>query len=156
MVSGVEPCLPHHLQLYHYPKFFWRLFFYTFFLTILAYLRILPNMQRTTMNNADTKAIYELRAQVVKALAHPTRLFIVDELAKGEQCVCDLTAMIGADTSTVSKHLSVLKQAGIVKDEKRGTTVFYQLRVPCILNFFGCIEVVIQSTTQERMRLLTP
>lgn len=108
------------------------------------------------MNNADTKAIYELRAQVVKALAHPTRLFIVDELAKGEQCVCDLTAMIGADTSTVSKHLSVLKQAGIVKDEKRGTTVFYQLRVPCILNFFGCIEVVIQSMTQERMRLLTP
>ena len=108
------------------------------------------------MNNADTKAIYELRAQVVKALAHPTRLFIVDELAKGEQCVCDLTAMIGADTSTVSKHLSVLKQAGIVKDEKRGTTVFYQLRVPCILNFFVCIEVVIQSMTQERMRLLTP
>ena len=108
------------------------------------------------MNNADTKAIYELRAQVVKALAHPTRLFIVDDSAKGEQCVCDLTAMIGADTSTVSKHLSVLKQAGIVKDEKRGTTVFYQLRVPCILNFFGCIEVIIQSTTQERMRLLTP
>ena len=106
--------------------------------------------------DTDTKARFEMRAQVVKALAHPTRLFIVEALSKQEYCVCELTEMIGADTSTVSKHLSILKQAGIVKDDKRGTTVYYQLRCPCILNFFGCIEVVIQSTTQERMRLLTP
>ena len=103
----------------------------------------------------DTKARFEMRAQVVKALAHPTRLFIVEELSKQEYCVCELTEMIGADTSTVSKHLSILKQAGIVKDDKRGTTVYYQLRCPCILNFFGCIEEVMQSTMQERTRLLT-
>jgi len=102
----------------------------------------------------DTKARFEMRAQVVKALAHPTRLFIVEALSKQEYCVCELTEMIGADTSTVSKHLSILKQAGIVKDDKRGTTVYYQLRCPCILNFFGCIETVIQTTTQERSRLL--
>lgn len=108
------------------------------------------------MNDADTKAFYELRAQVVKALAHPTRLFIVDELAKGELCVCELTEMIGADTSTVSKHLTILKHAGIVKDEKRGVMVYYQLRCPCVLNFFGCIETVVQTNAQERMRLLTP
>ncbi len=105
--------------------------------------------------DADTKARFEMRAQVVKALAHPTRLFIVEELSKHEYCVCELTDMIGADTSTVSKHLSILKQAGIVKDDKRGTTVYYQLRCPCILNFFGCIEVVMQTTAQERTRLLT-
>ncbi len=105
--------------------------------------------------DTDTKARFEMRAQVVKALAHPTRLFIVEELSKQEYCVCELTEMIGADTSTVSKHLSILKQAGIVKDDKRGTTVYYQLRCPCILNFFGCIETVIQTTMQERSRLLT-
>ena len=105
--------------------------------------------------DADTKAKFEMRAQVVKALAHPTRLFIVEELSKQEYCVCELTEMIGADTSTVSKHLSILKQAGIVKDDKRGTTVYYQLRCPCILNFFGCIEVVMQTTAQERTRLLS-
>lgn len=104
--------------------------------------------------DADTKATFEMRAQIVKALAHPTRLFIVEELSKQEYCVCELTEMIGADTSTVSKHLSILKQAGIVKDDKRGTTVYYQLRCPCILNFFGCIETVIQTTMQERSRLL--
>lgn len=87
----------------------------------------------------------DARAKVLKAMAHPSRLFIIEELGKGEQCVCDLTGMIGADVSTVSKHLAVLKQAGIVSDDKRGNQVFYRLRVPCILNFFGCVESVLES-----------
>ena len=91
----------------------------------------------------------EARAKVMKALAHPTRLFIVDELSRGERCVCDLTEKIGADVSTVSKHLSVLKRAGIVLDDKRGVQVFYRLRVPCILNFFGCVEAVLEEVGRE-------
>jgi ArsR family transcriptional regulator len=82
----------------------------------------------------------------MKALAHPSRLFIVDELSRGERCVCELTEMIGADVSTVSKHLAVLKQAGVVLDERRGQQVFYRLRVPCILNFFGCVEAVLEES----------
>ncbi|RPJ48319.1 MAG: transcriptional regulator, partial [Candidatus Latescibacterota bacterium] len=53
----------------------------------------------------------EARARIIKAMAHPTRLFIVDELARGERCVCDLAEMVGADVSTVSKHLSILRNA---------------------------------------------
>ena len=101
------------------------------------------------MMNTRTKQRYEARAKVVKALGHPSRLFIVDELAKGEHCVCELTDMIGADTSTVSKHLSVLKEAGIVKDDKRGLQVWYSLSVPCILNFFGCVEEVLKSNIKQ-------
>lgn len=97
----------------------------------------------------------DARAKVLKALAHPTRLFIVEELEKEERCVCDLTDMIGADVSTVSKHLSVLKQAGIVIDDKRGNLVFYRLRVPCILNFFGCVESVIETQVKEQSALLS-
>ena len=104
--------------------------------------------------DAHTKAKFELRAKIAKAMAHPTRLFIIDELSRQERCVCELTEMIGADTSTVSKHLTVLKNAGIVKDEKRGTMVYYQLRVPCVVNFFGCIEKVIQTTAREQMQLV--
>ncbi|MCW8859835.1 MAG: metalloregulator ArsR/SmtB family transcription factor [Deltaproteobacteria bacterium] len=96
----------------------------------------------------------EARAKVLKAMAHPSRLFIIDELAHGERCVCELTEMIGADVSTISKHLSVLKQAGLVIDDKRGNQVFYQLRVPCILNFFGCVESVLESQAQEHVDLL--
>ena len=91
----------------------------------------------------------EARAKVMKALAHPTRLFIVDELSRGERCVCELTEKIGADVSTVSKHLSLLKGAGIVLDDKRGVQVFYRLRVPCILNFFGCVEAVLEETSRQ-------
>jgi len=95
----------------------------------------------------DTKTSqkYESRARVIKALAHPTRLYIVDRLAEHEHCVNELTALIGSDMSTVSKHLSVLKNAGVVKDERRGSSMYYTLRIPCILNFFKCADAVIDA-----------
>ncbi len=96
-----------------------------------------------------TQARFEARAAVIKAMAHPTRLFIVDELSRGERCVCELTDLIGADISTVSRHLSILKGAGIVKDDKRGSQVYYNLRVPCVLNFFDCIESVLKSHAER-------
>lgn len=104
--------------------------------------------------DARTQALFEARAVVVKALAHPTRLFIVNELSKGERCVCELREEVGADISTVSKHLSVLKNAGIVEDNRRGLQVFYRLRVPCILNFFGCVENVLQENARRQQALV--
>lgn len=80
------------------------------------------------------------RAKVFKALGHPTRLMFVDALAQGELCVCHLQELAGSDMSTVSKHLSVLKEAGIVQDEKRGTFVYYSLRLCCIGSFMECLE----------------
>jgi len=105
--------------------------------------------------NPMTQARYEARAKIVKALAHPTRLFIVDELSRsGERCVCELTEMIGADMSTVSKHLAVLKGVGIVQDDKRGSQVYYKLGVPCILNFFDCVESVLRSNAEQQQQLV--
>lgn len=103
--------------------------------------------------DADTQARYEARARVIKAMAHPTRLFFVEQLAQGERCVCELTEMVGADMSTVSKHLSILKAAGIIRDEKRGASVYYTLRMPCVLKFLGCIESVIESAAKEQLCL---
>ena len=88
---------------------------------------------------------YEARAEIMKAMAHPSRLMMVDELAHGERCVCELTELVGHDISTVSKHLAVLKKAGIVEDDKRGKHVFYRLKVPCVLNFFHCMESVVNA-----------
>ncbi len=101
------------------------------------------------LTNPGDSTRYRARASILKAMAHPTRLFLVEELARGERCVCDLTEMVGADMSTVSKHLAVLRNVGIVRDEKRGANVFYALRVPCILNFFGCIEAVLASAAED-------
>jgi len=80
------------------------------------------------------------KAKIFKALGHPSRLLVVEELANGERCVCELVAKVGSDFSTVSKHLSVLKEAGILEDEKRGQQVFYRLKVPCILGFMSCVD----------------
>jgi ArsR family transcriptional regulator len=105
--------------------------------------------------NKKRLAKYEARAKVIKALAHPARLMIVDELSEqGERCVCDLTELVGTDMSTVSRHLSQLKNAGIVSDEKRGTMVFYRLRVKCLTSFFGCVESVLQNNAREQGQLI--
>lgn len=106
--------------------------------------------------DAATQARLEARARILKALAHPTRLFMVDELAKQERCVAELTEMVGADMSTISKHLSQLKAVGLLEDEKRGTQVFYRLARPCVLNFFSCLEAVMQENLQQQIFLVRP
>ena len=105
--------------------------------------------------DARTQAKMEARAAILKALAHPTRLFMVDELSRGERCVADLAELAGADMSSVSKHLSLLKAVGLVQDERRGVQIFYSLAAPCVVNFFGCLESVLQSRIQSHLELLT-
>ena len=100
--------------------------------------------------DAKTQAQFEARATVMKAMAHPSRLFIINRLSLGEHSVCELRNMIGTDLSTVSKHLSVLKNAGIVETDKRGVQIFYRLKVPCILNFMDCVEAVLQRSAGEQ------
>jgi ArsR family transcriptional regulator len=95
--------------------------------------------------NTRIREEYEARARVMKALAHSSRLYIVDELSRGERCVHELTEAIGCDMSTVSKHLAILRSVGIVRDEKRGTEVYYSLRMKCVLDFFGCMEAVLRG-----------
>jgi DNA-binding transcriptional ArsR family regulator len=105
--------------------------------------------------NPRLQARLNARARIIKAMAHPARLMIVEELSRRERCVNELTDMIGSDVSTVSKHLSVLKNAGIVRDGKRGSKVYYVLRTPCILNFLSCVETVIKSQAEEQLDLAT-
>ncbi|MCP4137596.1 MAG: helix-turn-helix transcriptional regulator [bacterium] len=100
------------------------------------------------------QAQYEARANIIKALAHPSRLFIVEELKDQERSVGELTAMIGSDASTVSKHLSILKNAGLVTDERQGTSIFYHLKCSCILDFISCIEEVLATNAQEKLDVL--
>lgn len=100
------------------------------------------------------KRRYAAKARVLKALGHPTRLWIVEQLSGGERCVCEFVEAIGADFSTVSKHLSVLRQVGIVDVDKRGKQVFYRLKVPCVLNFMDCVEAVLVSEAKEQAELV--
>lgn len=107
------------------------------------------------MNRAE-RTKYESRAKVLKALAHPTRLKLVDVLSRHtEVCVCDLAESIDCDISTVSRHLTQLKNAGIVESEKQGQMVFYRLRVKCLTSLFGCIESVVKCQVDDQLMVLT-
>lgn len=107
------------------------------------------------MKSERNKKLYEMRAQILKALAHPSRLMIVDVLNRqGEVCACDLMEMIGSDQSTVWKHLSILKQAGIIDDRKEGKRSIYRLLRPCVMNFFQCVEQVMEENLREQQELL--
>lgn len=97
-------------------------------------------------------AVHARRARVLKAMAHPSRLAMLDALADGELCVCELQQLVGSDMSTVSKHLAVMRAAGLVEDRRQGPQVFYRVRVPCALQFFGCIDRVIAAGAPDGPR----
>ncbi len=105
--------------------------------------------------NLKTKEHYEVRAQVAKALAHPARLLMLDAIQQcgdGEMCVCDLTEIVGVDQSTVSRHLAVLKQAGVLADRKEGVMTFFRLRVRCLEGFWGCVEIVLKEKLKAQQK----
>ena len=89
---------------------------------------------------AKKKVVPRREAAVFKALGHPSRLLIVDVLAAGELCVSELTGLVGSDASTVSNHLAVLRNVGLVIDDRRGQQVFYRLGAPCVTKVFHCLE----------------
>lgn len=82
------------------------------------------------------------QAVVFKALGHPGRMAIIHALAGGPVCACRLAEVAGCAPSTTSRHLTVLRHAGLIADERRGQQVFYRLTCPCVLGFAECLDRV--------------
>ncbi len=104
--------------------------------------------------NDEQRVLIEAKTEVLKALAHPTRLYIIEKLASGEQCVCKFVEAIKADFSTISKHLAVLKNAGLVADEKRGQMVYYHLRMQCLPTFLDCLGKEVADKAAIRAKII--
>jgi ArsR family transcriptional regulator, arsenate/arsenite/antimonite-responsive transcriptional repressor len=97
---------------------------------------------------------YEARSRIAKALAHPSRLLILDMLLDREMCVQDLTDLVGSDQSTVSKHLAVLKQAGLIRVRKERSMSFYRSACQCLEGFFGCLDTVLRENAEAQQAVL--
>lgn len=95
------------------------------------------------------------RAAILKSLAHPSRLLIIEMLEDAPRCVGELTEAIGADITTVSKHLSVMKRAGLVRDEKHGTYSEYSLVCDCVTHMIECIEEGMDSRSEKSSSSMT-
>ncbi len=102
----------------------------------------------------ETRRLYRLKAEVIAAAGHPIRLAAIDFLRDGEQCVCDISAYVGAKRSNLSRHLGVLLKAGVVSQRKDGLKMMYALRTPCVLNFMKCVEGVLRVNAREARDVL--
>ncbi|HLB75054.1 MAG TPA: metalloregulator ArsR/SmtB family transcription factor [Sedimentisphaerales bacterium] len=98
--------------------------------------------------------LFERQAEIAKAVAHPLRIAIVNFLKDGEQCVCDIAEHVGAERSNVSRHLSVMVNAGVLEYRKEGLKVIYRLKCVCILDFFSCVTGILKQQAEENKRLL--
>lgn len=96
------------------------------------------------------------RARVMKALASPVRLMIIDELSRGERCVCELQPLFALDQSTLSRHLAALKNVGILSERREGAKVIHRLATPCILNVFGCVMGVLRAEARQKLGVAGP
>lgn len=107
------------------------------------------------MANNKQLLLFEKQAEIAKAMAHPLRIAVINFLKDGEQCVCDIAENIGSERSNVSRHLSVMVNAGILECRKEGLKVIYKLKCPCILEFFSCVGNVLRQQAKEHQKLLS-
>ncbi len=94
------------------------------------------------------------RARVMKALGHPVRLLIVDALHKGDRCICELAPQFKIRQPTLSRHINVLRQAGLISERRIGPKLMLHLITPCIVRAFDCALEVVQSDLRRRSRVL--
>jgi ArsR family transcriptional regulator len=106
------------------------------------------------MSDKSKQLLYEKQADIAKAIAHPLRVAIVDFLKDGEQCVCDIARFVGSERSNVSRHLSVMVNAGLLDYRKEGLKVIYKLKCTCIIDFFSCVTRVLKQQAKDNQKLL--
>ncbi len=104
--------------------------------------------------DATTKRLYELKAEIIQAAAHPIRLAVIDFLLDDEKCVCEIVEHVGAQRSNVSRHLAVMLKAGVLKCRKEGLKMMYSLQTPCIAGFLGCVEQTLKKRMTSEAALL--
>jgi len=98
----------------------------------------------------------EIRSEVIKAMAHPVRLMVIELLKDGEKSFSELMEYFDIDKSTLSKHISVLKVAGIVTSRRDGLEMFFHLQVPCVTDFFSCVTAVIKDKIKQQQCCIRP
>ena len=105
------------------------------------------------MLTREKQLLLEKQAEIVKALAHPVRLAVVEFLLEGERCVCEIAEHVGTEQSNLSKHLAVMTGAGLLGQRKEGLKVYYSARCPCVNKFTACVTDVVKARAAETQKL---
>src|SRR3990170_7584927 len=100
--------------------------------------------------------IFDLHADVCKALGSPARLKIIDALGLGELAVTDIASAVGAPKANVSQHLAVMHQRGVVERRRQGLHVYYRLASPKVLEACQLMRQVLLEQIASRGELVAP
>lgn len=99
-------------------------------------------------------ALRRFKADIFQALAHPTRIAIIEQLEHGERSAGDLMEKLGVEQANLSQHLAVLRAKQLVVNRKAGNQVFYSVRDPIILKVLALMRRYFYTHLQEAMDLL--
>ena len=100
------------------------------------------------------KELVEFRAEILKALAQPTRLKIIDFLRDGERCVCEIFPAIGEEQSNTSRHLNMMLAAGVLSRRKDGLKIYYAIKHREILEIIDIVTGIMRLEIAGRQQLL--
>jgi ArsR family transcriptional regulator len=100
------------------------------------------------------KKVLELKAEVLKALAQPTRLQILECLRGGEKCICEIIPAIGGEQSNISRHISLMQKSHLVTTRKDGVKVMVKVSDPKIFHILDQVSVLLKSRMSEHHQLL--
>lgn len=101
-----------------------------------------------------TERYFQKTADILKALAQPTRLKIVDLLRDGERCVCEIYPALEKEQPNVSKHLNMMRRVGILECRKDGLRIMYRIKNPEVLEILRRTETILGQELEEDRRAL--
>jgi ArsR family transcriptional regulator len=101
----------------------------------------------------EERAIH-LKSEVLKALAQPTRLKILELLRNGERCICEIIPAINGEQSNISRHISVMQKSHLIATRKDGVKVMVKVRDPRIFEILDTVGLFLKTQMQEQSRLM--
>jgi ArsR family transcriptional regulator, arsenate/arsenite/antimonite-responsive transcriptional repressor len=93
------------------------------------------------------------KANILKALAHPVRIRMFEALAVGEKTVGELVQLTGEKDANTSRHLAVLRAAGLVATRKDGLYIYYSNKMPCLISMLSCVDQAVCDLADEHMKI---
>lgn len=101
----------------------------------------------------EEKAL-ELKAEVLKALAQPTRLKILEFLREGERCICEIIPAVGGEQSNISRHISLMQKSQLVATRKEGVKVMVKVMDPRVYAILDQVGAFLRTRMKEQSRLV--
>jgi ArsR family transcriptional regulator len=106
------------------------------------------------MEGPMEEKVLELKAEILKALAQPTRLKILELLRHGERCICEIVPAINGEQSNISRHISLMQKSYLVSTRKDGVKVMVKVRDPKIFEILDSISFLLKKQIQETGKLI--